>query len=695
MKSFKSFSRTFLKQAITNLLIASPKGLNIKQINWALKKQGINVDINKILKRLLKEKLILQTKNYKFKYCEKSDNSIVGDIMLNRSGHGYLSIPDYKEDIFIHKKNRLNCLNKDTVKIKLKGRRNEKTEGVVVEIIRRNTTKFIGFIQDDGVNTFFVPENPKTGSDFFIPKSERNNAEDGDRVIVEFLDWPGTTGCPFGRVLDVVKMDGGLKTEIDNTIELFDIRSGFSKEIQKEVKKLSNKISKNDCKNRVDLRNTTTFTIDPFDAKDFDDALSVKYLRGENIQIGIHIADVGHYVKSGSKTDQEAYLRAFSVYFPGRVVPMLPEKISNEICSLRPLEDKLAFSILIELDENFQINSTWMGKTIINSNKRFTYEDAEEVIKTKKGAFTKELSLLNNVSKNFRKSRMENNSIEFNRKEIGFILDKDNEPLKVKQKKILDTHKLVEEFMLMANKIVATKLSNLKSTIYRVHDLPDLEKLQEVVKYLNFCGFKIPNITSKNLPKVIRKITQQRKDQTQTIIIENLLLRAMAKAKYSTENLGHYGLGFKKYTHFTSPIRRYADLITHRLLINVLNKKSAKLKNLENNCIHFSKTERTYIEVERRICKFTQLKILKTMKKNTFEGLVSGVTKWGIFIDIEDGVGEGLITLKDLDDNCYYDEETKIIRSKNSKKIFKLGDTMTIQIKHIDLQKLELDLLPI
>ena len=699
MPKKKSFQLKVLKEQVIDALKTRNEPLNIKQISWemGLKGSQYRKPILKAINKLIDEGLIICSKKYKFQYNQPKE-IIVGVIDINKSGHGYVQPESDCGEVFIHRKNRLNSLHKDRVSIELIKTRKNILEGRVKNVLKRTNTKFVGKIKlrGEGENAFFIPNNQKVGSDFFIPKDKLNKAQDDDQVVVEFTDWPLSAGCPFGAVTKVLQKNMDLKTIIESNIEISNIRNSFSEKIIKEVEKLSTLINQKEIEKRRDFRKDITFTIDPIDAKDFDDAISIKYLPNKNIEIGVHIADVSHYVKSKSEIDKEAFLRSFSIYFPGKVIPMLPEKLSNVLCSLRPQEDKLSFSIAIEMNKLYEIKSTWIGKGVINSNKRFSYEQAEEIINTKKGLFYQELNLLNTIAKKLRAHRITNGSIDFERRDIAFELNDENEPVKIIETKHLDTHKLVEEYMLLANKIVAQKLSSINQSIYRIHDTPDQQKIKELISYLEyFDKNKIKAVFSyKNSAHFINNILNKPIKGLNKHILENLVLRAMAKAKYSTKNIGHYGLGFEKYTHFTSPIRRYADLMIHRLLNEHLNKQTVRFFDLETKCIYFSNMERTYIDLERKINKFIKLKLLEKSIGQVFSGIISGVVKWGIYVEINESKAEGLVSISDLqDDKYYYNENTRAFIGRRSGKKYNLGDQVLVQIKNVNLLNNEMDLI--
>ena len=638
-----------LKDFILEILQKNRSAMNSRQIAWALNMKGKKSlkKIHSSLDDLEKKQLIIKSEKYKFQY-NSSKNLIVGIIDINKAGNGYVSSKDYKDDIFIARKNRRNSLNNDTVSIEIIKNKRSGLAGRVCEIISRKQNKFIGVIKKESQNYFFIPHNNKTGSDFFIPKKKLNGANHNDTVIIEFIEWPLTTGCPFGSVIKVINGKLNLNTYIDAIIETMNLRNSFSDKIKNELSKIDTTIPEKEIKKRKDFREILTFTIDPEDAKDFDDAISINILPNNNIEVGIHIADVSYYVKKDSAIDQEAFLRAFSIYFPGLVIPMIPEKLSNLVCSLRPNEDKLCFSIIIRFDNELtMLEDIWIGKGIIQSNKRFTYEEVENILDLNNSKKDKEIHTLYKISEIFRQKRMKSGSIDFDRSDLKFILNKNKEPVRVSEKKPLKAHKLVEEFMLIANKLIANKLSSLKQSIYRVHDLPNQESLEELALYLKYCGGKNINFNSKNkeLPNIINELLKDNSLNINKKIFQNLILRSMSKANYNEKNIGHYGLGFEKYTHFTSPIRRYADLIIHRILASTINNQKINYLKLDKQCAHFSKLEKIYTDIERKTNKFIQLKLLENSIGLAFKGYISGITKWGIYIELDNGVGEGLVAI--------------------------------------------------
>ena len=684
-----------IKEEIKKVLINNSSGLNIKQICWELKKRfnTSNENVSLMIEELSREGLV---KNHSYKYKFNWPNrNFTGTIDINRSGNGYIKCDEFNQEIFVSEKNRLNTLNKDTVSFKLLKPKKNKLEGQVCGVLLRNKTKFWGKITKEGRNFFFISYNKRDGSDFFIPEAELNGAQNKSSVIVELSDWPISAGCPFGRVVKLLNNEIDLNTEISANLELFNIKTLFSQSINKELAEFDDEAIYKKNEGREDFRQITTFTIDPTDAKDFDDAISIVTQKNGNYLIGVHIADVSHYVKPESEIDKEAYLRAFSIYFPGRVIPMLPEKLSNNLCSLKEGVDRFTFSVVLETDKEFNILSNKITKGIINSNKRFSYEGVEKILRDGKGDYFNELHVLNQVAKKQRKARVINGSIEFERSSVSFHVDKSGNPISISKNVPLDSHKLVEEFMLLANKTVATKLRKTRSSIFRVHDLPDLKKLREISKYISNISTEsdFPCFEKLKLPKFINKILKIDINNTNQDAINNLILRCMAKAKYSSKNIGHFGLGFSNYTHFTSPIRRYSDLLVHRLLEKLLKGERLVISNIEKKCIHFSNTEKTYTDVERSTVKLFQLSLLKRFIGNNFTGVISSVKKWGIYVELDGGRGEGLVSKDHLIDDHYIFNENlhEYVGIRNRKKYF-LGKSVTVKIEKIDLMQKEMDL---
>jgi ribonuclease R len=625
-----------------------------------------------------------------------------GLLQLTSSGSGYVVPGGEEEDIFIRENNLGLALGGDQVKVLLhpqKGQR--KLEGQIIEIIKRARNKFVGELQVSENHAFLITDKRKIGPDFYIPNNKLNGGKDGQIVVASLLSWDNPEKSPQGKVEQILGNKGDHDTEIHAILNDYGLPYSFEPEVENEANNISLELDPKEISKRRDLRKIKTFTIDPFDAKDFDDALSIQKIDNEFYEIGIHIADVTHYVRPGSKLEEEAQKRATSVYLVDRVVPMLPEILSNKVCSLRPNEDKFTFSALFQINSKGNIRDRWFGRTVIHSNRRFTYEEAEMLIRGEKDDFIgEEIQLMDLIAKNLRKKRMADGAIAFDRAEVKFRLDSNNEPIGASLKVAKDSNKLIEEFMLLANQHVANIIGreingkqNLRTMIYRVHDHPDPEKLDSLSEFVRPLGYNLATQGTEAVRKSINSLLQAVKGTPEANMLETLTVRTMAKAIYSTQNIGHYGLAFKDYTHFTSPIRRYPDMMVHRLLQDFLNgQKSHNKEEYNILCDYCSNREQNANEAERASIKFMQAKYMDKYLGEEFEGIISGVTDWGVFVEIEKMGCEGLLRLAEFRDDYYILEKDHYrIVGERSGKIYSLGDTIRIFVKAVDLSKKTID----
>ena len=633
---------------------------------------------------------------------KSSQTKIVkGKLDISRSGMGYVIVEGLEKDILVKPNDFGKAFHGDIVRVEVDNDsgRGKRTEGKVIDVAERKQVEFIGNVQVNKNIAFFVAGGEKPVPDFFIPVENLHGAKDGERVVVRLVKWDKSDKKPQGEVITLLNSEN----EADLAMKEILIGAGFpitfEPEVLKEAAKLSGKISREEIGKRKDCRDFLTFTIDPEDAKDFDDAISIRNLDNGNYEIGVHIADVSHFVTPDSILDKAAYKRATSVYLPDRVNPMLPEKISNELCSLRPNEDKYTFSVIFQITNRAEIKHKWIGRTIIHSNHRFTYEEVQQTIETKDGLHYKPILLLNDLAHKFRKERFKNGAINFSSQEVKFKLDETGKPIGVMIKESKDAHKLIEEFMLLANRTIAEYVSKIKINQeplpfpYRIHDTPDDEKLKAFAAYAKKFGYKFDIHNEKEIATSFNKLLEEVQGKPEQHILEQLGIRTMAKAVYTSQNVGHYGLGFENYCHFTSPIRRYPDILVHRILQQCLDKNVKIDKKMDEKCKHCSDRERSAMESERAGNKYKQVQYMQQFLGEEFEGIISGVSTFGFWVETVEHKCEGLISIRDLydfDDFKYDETDYALIGMRTGKK-FRMGDKINIKVVAANLTKRQLD----
>ena len=611
-------------------------------------------------------------------------------------------IPDEGGDpIFIAERNSAHAMNNDKVKIVFYAKRkNHDAEGEVVEILERANDTFVGTLEVANSYAFLVTENRTLANDIFIPKEKLKGGKTGDKAVVKIVEWPDKAKNPIGQVIDILGRAGENTTEMHAILAEFGLPYVYPEAVEKAADKIPAEISEEEIARREDFRKVTTFTIDPKDAKDFDDALSIRSIKEGLWEVGVHIADVTHYVQEGSIIDKEAEKRATSVYLVDRTIPMLPERLCNFICSLRPNEEKLSYSVIFDITEKGEVKNSRIVHTVINSDRRFTYEEAQQIIETKEGDFKEEVLMLDKIAKALRDKRFSSGAINFDRYEVKFEIDDKGKPVSVYFKESKDANKLVEEFMLLANKTVAEEIGkvprNKKAKVfpYRIHDLPDPEKLDNLAQFIARFGYKLRTSgTKSDVSKSINHLLDDIQGKKEENLIETVSIRAMQKARYSTHNIGHYGLAFEYYTHFTSPIRRFPDMMVHRLLTKYAEGGRSVLESkYEDLCEHSSNMEQIAANAERASIKYKQVEFMSERLGQIFDGVISGVTEWGLYVELNENKCEGMIPMRDLDDDYYeFDEKNYCLRGRRKNRMYSLGDAITVKVARANLEKKQLD----
>lgn len=663
-------------------------------------KAGDKAKLPHILAYFVQQGIIQEVERGRYKAITLN-KYVTGTIDRNNNGKTHLIPDDGGEKIFIADRNLGHAMKNDKVRVLVYAKRSgRQTEGEVVEIIERNRTTFVGVMNIVGGVSFVVVDNRLLSNDIYIPHGKLNGAKDGQKVFVKMTDWPEKAKNPFGEVIDVLGEVGENNTEMHAILAEYGLPYSYPEELTALADQIDITISDEEIKRREDCRATTTFTIDPVDAKDFDDALSYKQLENGNVEIGVHIADVSHYVTPHSPIDKEAFDRATSVYLVDRTIPMLPEKLCNMVCSLRPNEDKLTYSVLFEMNDKAEVVNYRITKAIICSNRRFTYEEAQTIIETGQGEFCEELLAMNALAIQLRANRFKAGAISFERSEVRFNIDEQGKPLSVYFKEAKEANKLVEEFMLLANRTVAEHIGKVKkgdrakTFVYRIHDEPNQEKLANFSQFISRFGYKLKTSGKKNeISSAINRLLDNVAGKREQNLVETLAVRSMAKAIYTTDNIGHYGLAFDYYTHFTSPIRRYPDVLVHRLLFSYLQGgNSVKEETYEKMCQHCSDREQVAASAERASIKYKQVEFMSDKKGQVFDGVISGVTEWGLYVEITSNKCEGMVPLRDMDDDFYtYDEKNYCIIGRQSRKKYQLGDEVQIMVQRANLEKKQLD----
>lgn len=705
-KNHKKLARqvAHLREGALRALNQRPsEALTIKQISQHVGLRGPEEGaiLIAVIEALVKEGKVIDKGQERYSTAMK-ESVCEGRISITRSGMAFVTVEGRNEDVRVSETQTGLAFNDDTVRIALvTDKKGKRQSGRVVAVVKRAREHYVCVLRQGRQSIIAVPDDARMNVDFIVADKQVNGARVGEKVLVSLLEWTDPRQAPLGEVVHVLGKPGEVRTEGDAILAEYGFPLAFPPEVEKAAAAIDKTITAEEITRRRDFRETLTFTIDPFDAKDFDDAISYRALDNGMTEVGVHIADVGHYVKPGTALEVEAQRRATSVYLVDRVVPMLPEVLSNDLCSLRPLEDKLCYSAVFEMDAEGNQKGVWIGKTIIHSRRRFTYEEVQAMIEGGEGDFQTELLALNKMAVAIRKRRMKAGAIAFEKTETRFELDDKKQPIRVFEKVQKEAHKLIEEFMLLANKAVAehvgkrqSKTDQIKTFVYRIHDLPNELKLKELAEFVKRFGYKIDLTMPNRLASSINDMLAEVKGKPEQNLIEMLSIRTMAKAEYSTNNIGHFGLAFQHYSHFTSPIRRYPDVMAHRLLHHYTSGGgSAPAAELEKQCKHSSAMERQAAEAERESTKLYQVIYMKQFEGAEFDGVVSGVTEWGLFVYINETACEGLIRLRDLKGDFFvYDQKNLAVVGQRSKKKFALGAPIRVKVLESDFENRRVEL---
>ena len=699
----KRIKKDVMMNRIVSLFQSSPREiLNYKQVSKLI---GVETQVQKLqvaslLRELADVGFIVETDLGRYR-LNALGNVAVGTFVRRSNGKNSFIPEDGSTPIFVAERNSGHAMDGDKVKVQLFAKRKGKEpEGEVIEVLESKERVFVGKLQVLKGFAFLVTENKTLANDIFIPKDKLKGGKKGDKAIVRIVEWPEDAKNPLGEVIDVLGKAGQNNAEMHAILAEFGLPYIYPQNVEKAANRISDVISPEEIARREDFRQVLTFTIDPKDAKDFDDALSARKLENGNWEVGVHIADVTHYVHAESVIDREAFNRATSVYLVDRTIPMLPERLCNQICSLRPNEEKLCFSTIFEMDNKANVINSRICRTVIKSDRRFTYEEAQEVIETGEGDCKEAILALNDLAKQLRERRFRNGAINFERYEVKFEIDEQGKPLRVYFKESKEANKLIEEFMLLANRTVAEfvgcppKGKTKKTFVYRIHELPDPDKMQNFATFIRRFGYNLKTEGTKtDVSKGINHLLDTVQGKPEENLIETVAIRAMQKAKYSTDNVGHYGLAFDYYTHFTSPIRRYPDMMVHRLLERYLaGGRSVIKKKYEEMCEHCSSMEQVAANAERASIKYKQVEFMSDKLGKVYDGVISGVTEWGLYVELNENKCEGLVPMRDLDDDYYeFDEKNYCLIGRRSKRQYRLGDPITIRVAQANLERKQLD----